>query len=88
MIFFEMAATALDLGDPERAYRLVGVADSLRKSSGVDIVGLEFNKVEGLDFETLGALTGANAQALDEGRRLGVQQAVAYALIGPTDRAD
>jgi predicted ATPase len=88
MILAETGAIALMLGDHTRAYRLMGAVNTLRESSGTDIVGLEFNRVEGLEKETLEALTGADAEAFEEGRGMSVSEAVTYGLAGPTDRKD
>jgi tetratricopeptide (TPR) repeat protein len=88
MMLFLMAGVALDLGDKRRAYRLVGGADSLRKTSGVDIVRLDFNLIEGLETETLAALTGADAEAFAEGAATDVDDLVAYGLAGPIDEAE
>ena len=85
MILFQMAGVALDLGDRRRAFRLAGVVDSLRHSSGVGIVGIDINAVEGLDLERLDELAGDEAEALTDGRAMTLDQAVSYALAGPTD---
>ncbi|MCI0424567.1 MAG: tetratricopeptide repeat protein, partial [Actinobacteria bacterium] len=88
MILFLMAGVAYDLGDPRRAYRLAGGADALRKTSGVDIVRLEFNAIAGLEAETLASLTGEEAAAFEEGTTMSVENLVAYGLSGPVDKAD
>jgi predicted ATPase/class 3 adenylate cyclase len=85
MILYQMAAVSLNMGDKVRAYRLAGAGDGLRKASGVDIVRLDFNAVEGLEVETLAALQGAEAAAIAEGAKMSMDQAVAYGLAGPTD---
>jgi predicted ATPase/class 3 adenylate cyclase len=85
MIFAEMGAIAFALGDRLRSYRLAGVVGALRKSSGTEIVALDFNFVEGLDDDSLAVLTGVDAEALEEGHHLPVDEAVAYGLAGPTD---
>jgi hypothetical protein len=79
------AGIALDLGDPRRAFRLAGAFHGLRITSGTEIVRSSLNQIAGLEFETMEALTGEEAIPYREGRALGVEQAVAYALAGPTD---
>lgn len=86
MILFQLAGVALKLEDRPRAYRLAGAVDEMRRSSGVDIVGIEFNAVEGIDLDDLSEVAGDDLLALDEGRRMSYQAAVAYALVGPTDQ--
>jgi predicted ATPase/class 3 adenylate cyclase len=80
-----IAAVAQDLGDHQRAQRLAGAFTTLQISSGTDLVSHELNRVAGLDYETLEALTGDPAIPYREGRALGFDEAVAYALAGPTD---
>ena len=82
---FQMGGVARDLGDMARCYRLVGVVDALRHTSGVDIVGIEINSIEGIDLDGLDELTGDERTALEEGRRMGLQDAIEYALAGPID---
>ena len=85
MVMFQMGGVARDLGDMARCYRLVGVVDALRHTSGVDIVGIEINSIEGIDLDGLDELTGDERTALEEGRRMGLQDAIEYALAGPID---
>jgi tetratricopeptide (TPR) repeat protein len=80
------AGLALDLGDVTRAQRLGGAFHGLRITSGTEIVRSDLNAVEGLEFETLEALAGEAAIPYREGRAMSMDQAVAYALGGPTDR--
>jgi tetratricopeptide (TPR) repeat protein len=79
------AGIALDLGDIERAYKLAGAFHGLRITSGVDIVQASLNQIDGLEFESLEALTGEAAIAYREGRAMTFDNAVAYALAGPID---
>jgi predicted ATPase/class 3 adenylate cyclase len=79
------AGVARDLGDLSRARRLIGASQSLAITSGTDIVRNELNRIEGLEFETLEVLTGEDAIPYREGRAMSLDQAVAYALAGPTD---
>ncbi|HLF59838.1 MAG TPA: adenylate/guanylate cyclase domain-containing protein, partial [Acidimicrobiia bacterium] len=53
-----LAAVAQDLGDQERAERLAGAFTTLQITSGTDLVSHELNRVAGLDYDTLEALTG------------------------------
>ena len=85
LILAASAGVAKALGDVARARRLIGASQSLAMSSGAEIVRSEFNRIEGLEFETLEALTGEDAIPYREGRAMGLDQAVAYALAGPTD---
>jgi hypothetical protein len=80
------AAIARELGDSERGLRLAGAFHGLRLTSGTEIVAAESNRIEGYEFETLEALTGEAAIPYREGRAMSLDQAVAYALGGPTDR--
>jgi predicted ATPase/class 3 adenylate cyclase len=79
------AGAALDLGDWERATRLAGAFHGLRITSGAEIVSSSLNQIAGLEFETLEALSGEAAIPYREGRAMSFDQAVAYALAGPTD---
>jgi tetratricopeptide (TPR) repeat protein len=86
VMFISLAAgIAINLGDTSRAHRLAGSFHSLRISSGTDIVRNDLNRIEGLEFETLEALSGEEAIPYREGRAMGFDQAVEYALAGPTD---
>lgn len=80
-----IAGVAKGLGDMTRAVRLGGAFTTLRIVSGTDIVDHETNQVAGLDFITLEALTGDLAVAYHEGRAMDLDEAVAYALVGPVD---
>jgi hypothetical protein len=80
-----IAGLALALGDRPRALRLAGAFHRLRILSGTEIVRSEINRVEGLEYEMLEALTGDEAIQYREGQALTLEQTVAYALAGPTD---
>jgi predicted ATPase/class 3 adenylate cyclase len=80
-----IAGLALALGDRPRALRLAGAFHRLRIISGTEIVRSEINRVEGLEYEMLEALTGDEAIQYREGQALTLEQTVAYALAGPTD---
>jgi tetratricopeptide (TPR) repeat protein len=80
-----LAAVAKGLGDNGRAERLAGAFNTLRISSGVDIVDLDINQIQGLEYKELEALIGDRAVPYREGRAMGFDQAVAYALAGPVD---
>lgn len=80
-----VAGLALALGDRRRALRLAGAFHRLRITSGTEIVRSEINRIEGLDYEVLEALTGEEAIQYREGQSMSLEQTVAYALAGPTD---
>jgi tetratricopeptide (TPR) repeat protein len=82
-----IAGVAQGLGDMQRAARLAGAFTTLRITSGTDLVDYETNQVSGLDFESLEALTGDLGVAYRDGRALGFDQAVTYALAGPVDES-
>ena len=81
----QIAAVANGLGDISRAHRLVGAFTSLQITSGTDIVGIEVNQIPGMEISLLETLTGDAAVPYREGREMGFDEAVAYALAGPTD---
>ncbi len=86
VMFLALAAgTALGLGDVDRARRLGGAFHGLRITSGTEIVRSDLNQIPGLEFELLESLGGEAAIPYREGRAMGFDQAVAYALTGPTD---
>jgi tetratricopeptide (TPR) repeat protein len=74
------AAMALGSGDRDRAVRLAGAAWAFGDRSGIDLISIRANRVEGLERETLEALDGDLAAAYQEGRRLSYDEAVEYAL--------
>ena len=86
MTLASAAGLARDLGAVTRAQRLGGAFHGLRITSGTEIVRSDLNAVEGLEFETLEALAGEAAIPYREGRAMSIDQAVEYALGGPTDR--
>jgi hypothetical protein len=81
----QIAAVANGLGDANRAHRLVGAFTSLQITSGTDLVGIEVNQIPGMEIAVLEALTGDAAVPYREGRAMDFDEAVAYALAGPTD---
>jgi predicted ATPase/class 3 adenylate cyclase len=85
LLLSAIAGLAQDLGDRRRAIRLAGAFHRLRIESGTEIVRAEINRIEGLDYDTLEALTGEEAMWAREGQAMTLEQAVAYALAGPTD---
>ena len=82
LFLMSFAAVAMERGDHERAVRLAGAAWGLVESSGVDLISVEFNRVEGLDRESLEALDGHLADVYREGRGLSHEAAISYALEG------
>lgn len=62
-----------------------GAYHALRIATGAEIANLEINRVEGLALDELEALTGDLREAYLEGRAMEYDEAVAYALAGPTD---
>jgi predicted ATPase/class 3 adenylate cyclase len=80
-----IAGLAQALGDRPRALRLAGAFHRLRITSGAEIVRSEINRIEGLEYEVLEALTGDDAMHYREGQAMSLEQTVAYALAGPTD---
>ncbi len=85
MLLFQLGAVALRLEDRRRGYRLIGAVDELRRSSGADIVGIDINAVEGVDLDRLSELEGDDRIALEEGRDMTLDEAIAYGLAGPID---
>lgn len=80
-----VASIAQDLGDADRAERIAGVFHQLRISSGTDLVTIDFNSVPGLEYEELEALEGEAAARYREGKAMTLDDAIEYALAGPTD---
>jgi predicted ATPase/class 3 adenylate cyclase len=85
LLLASMAGLAQDLGDRPRALRLAGAFHRLRITSGTEIVRSEINRIPGLEYETLEALSGEEAIHYREGHAMTFEQAVAYGLAGPTD---
>lgn len=80
MFVMLFAWVAHELGDRERAVRLAGSAYRLRDRTGVDIMSIEANRIEGMQLEDMEALEGDLAVAYAEGRTMGYDEAVACAL--------
>ena len=76
------AGIAHATGDWSRAYRLAGAGLALRDRSGLDIISVESNQMEGLDEASLLSLEGEPRAALEAGRALSTADAVALALQG------
>lgn len=76
------AALALDTGDEMRAFRLAGAAFAAADRSGIDLISVAANRIEGLERATLEAVTDERADAYREGAALSYDQAVEYALEG------
>jgi hypothetical protein len=87
LLLASLAGLALALGDRRRALRLAGAFHRLRITTGTEIVRSELNRIEGLEYETLEALTGEEGIDYREGQAMSLEQAVAYALAGATDDA-
>jgi tetratricopeptide (TPR) repeat protein len=87
LLLASIAGLALALGDRRRALRLAGAFHRLRITTGTEIVRSELNRIEGLDYDTLEALSGEESIDYREGQAMSLEQAVAYALAGPTDDA-
>ena len=77
------AGIAKALGDESRAVTLAGAYHGFRLTSGVEIVDYEINHIEGLEVETLEALTGDLAEDFRRGRAMSFDDAVSYALSQP-----
>jgi predicted ATPase/class 3 adenylate cyclase len=76
------AGIALDKGDVDRARRLAGASHGLATSSGTGIVRNDLNIIEGLEFETLEALSAGEAIPYREGKAMSLEHAVGYLLAG------
>jgi len=74
------AAVASDLGLRDRALRLGGAFHSLRIATGTDLVIITFNMTPGLEFETLEALEGDEADAYRFGKSMTVEEAIAFTV--------
>jgi tetratricopeptide (TPR) repeat protein len=66
--------------DRIRAVTLAGAAYALRDHSGVDLMSIEANRIEGMSIEDMEALDGEDAIAYERGRAMGYDEAVAFAL--------
>jgi hypothetical protein len=79
----ELAGCAFATGDPERAARLLGVADQLRGELGGHLTGLELAQHErALSLLSASLAPDALAAALADGRNLSLEDAAA--LVGQT----
>jgi tetratricopeptide (TPR) repeat protein len=74
------AALALDTGDEMRAFRLAGAAFAAADRSGIDLISVSASRIEGMERETLEAVTDERADAYREGAAMSYDQAVDYAL--------
>lgn len=81
----QAASIALLAGDRHRAYRLIGAVDALVETSGAELVGIEFNVVDGLERETVAQLDGGERLAYEEGKAMTYEDTLNYALAGPVD---
>ena len=82
LLLLDLAFIARLRGDADRAWRLAGAADAIRRQSGADLVGV----APWLDWEIPVRPTD-DAEALrlwDAGVGLGAEAAIAYALGSPT----
>jgi tetratricopeptide (TPR) repeat protein len=74
------AGLALAEGDLARAHRLGGAGYAAADRSGIDLINVAANRIEGLDREILEATTGDLAAAYAEGSNMAYDEAVEYAL--------
>ena len=75
-----LAGLAQEQGDDEEKLRLAGAFHSMRITTGTDLVSYTINLPPGLEYETMEALTGEQAEWYRQGRAMGYDEAVAYAL--------
>jgi predicted ATPase len=78
--FAAFAVAAREAGDLERAWTLTGAVDSIRRSTGTDLV---LTQIPGLtwDFPLEPAVDDTDAKRwFDDGSRMGLEDAIAYAL--------
>jgi predicted ATPase/class 3 adenylate cyclase len=80
LFIMTFAGLALSEGDLARAYRLGGAGYSAADRSGIDLISVAANRIEGLDREILEAATGDLGGAYAEGAKMAYDEAVAYAL--------
>jgi predicted ATPase/class 3 adenylate cyclase len=85
MALYAAAAVADRYGDHRRAYRLYGAMETVVKTSGAELSGIEANSFEDLTKETINSLTGEDHDAYESGKTLSLEDATAYALAGPVD---
>jgi hypothetical protein len=82
LFVMSFAALALDTGDEMSAYRLAGAAFAAADRSGIDLISVAANRIEGMERATLEAVTDARADAYREGAAMSYEQAVECALEG------
>ncbi len=75
-----LAGLAQEQGDDEEKLRLAGAFHGMRITTGTDLVSYTINLPPGLEYETVEALTGEQAEWYRQGRAMGYNEAVAYAL--------
>jgi predicted ATPase len=75
-----LAGLAQEQGDEEEKLRLAGAFHSMRITTGTDLVTYTINLPRGLEYETMEALTGEHAEWYRQGKAMGYDEAVAYAL--------
>jgi predicted ATPase/class 3 adenylate cyclase len=75
-----LAGLAQEQGDEEEKLRLAGAFHSMRITTGTDLVTYTINLPPGLEYETMEALTGEHAEWYRQGKAMGYDEAVAYAL--------
>jgi tetratricopeptide (TPR) repeat protein len=78
--FAALAVAAREAGDLQRAWTLTGAVDSIRRSTGTDLV---LTQIPGLiwDFQLEPPPGDEDARRwFDEGSRLGLEEAIAYSL--------
>jgi predicted ATPase/class 3 adenylate cyclase len=76
------AALALEMDDQIRTFRLAGAAYGAADRSGVDLISVAVNRIEGLERAALEAVTDERADAYRQGAAMSYDQAVEYALEG------
>ena len=79
------AGVAKAMGDEKRAVRLAGAYHGFRVTSGADLVVVDINQIDGLDYDTLESLGGELGDAYREGKRMSIREAIDYGMAGPTD---
>lgn len=71
---------AFQRGDMDRAMRLTGAAYALRDHSGVELMSIEANRIEGLSADDVARLEGDAAEWYQAGRLMGYAETVEFAL--------
>jgi tetratricopeptide (TPR) repeat protein len=80
MFVAALAGLAQERGDDEEKLRLAGAFHGMRITTGTDLVSYTVNLPPGLEYETVEALTGEQASWYRQGRAMGYDEAVTYAL--------